>query len=229
MSFCVNNLNKISSKKNMGLFHTYFFFSFLEDKCVQSATYLNTEVSVESITKDFTKLLDSGPNYDAEIKCGDHSIKAHKNVLCARSDVFKAMLESDMQEGRTGILQIQDMDVNFLKDFVRYLYTGAMPELTFDEAKLLYEAGDKYAVKSLMLRCLEYLQDNLSPENAFQCFALADAHSDQELKDSVINFVLKEKVYLRDEYWSPFCESYPKVVIEVYKMSYKNVTEVKND
>lgn len=194
---------------------------------MQTVSYLNTDVSVRSLSNDFSKLLDSGLNHDAEIKCGKDSIKAHKNVLCARSEVFKAMLESDMLEGRTGMVEVQDMDISCVRDCVRYLYTEAMPEMTFDKAKALYEAGDKYDVRSLMFLCSEYLQDNLTPENAYQCLALADIHSDRKLKERIIIYILDENIYLQDEFWLPVCENYPRIAVEVYRLLHKSSAESK--
>lgn len=198
------------------------FFSLLEDKCVQTGSYLNTEVSVESFTKDITKFLEAGLNYDAEIRCGYHSVKAHKIVLGARSDVFKAMLESDMLEGRTGLVEIEDMDASYIQDFVTYLHTGSMPEMNYEKAVCLYEAGDKSNVRSLVLRCSEYLQDSVCPEIACQCLALADAHSDLELKNKITNYILDEKIYLQDKLWLPFCENYPRLANELYRIAVPN-------
>lgn len=198
---------------------------FPEDKCVQ--TYLNTDLSLESLSSDFSKLMDSGLDQDAEIKCGKHSIKAHKNILCARSEVLKKMLKSDMLEGQTGIVEIQDMDISCARDFVRFLYTGAVEEMTFEKAKALYEAGDKYDVRSLRLLGSMYLQDNLSQENACQCLELADIHSDQELKERIINYILDEKIYLQDEVWLPVCENNPRIAVEVYRLLHKNSDESK--
>lgn len=174
-----------------------------------------------SLTEDFSKLLEAGLDHDVEMNCGGHCVQAHKIVLSARSDVFKAMLHSNMLELQTGTIEIQDMDDCSFRNFIRYLYTDALPEMSFDMAKTLYEAGDKYAVRSLSFRCSEYLQDNLIPENAYQCFALADAHSDQELKDRVVAFILDKKLYLQDEIWLPFYENFPKAALEMYRLSYK--------
>lgn len=182
---------------------------------------------MESLSKDLSDLLYLSPNHDAEIKCGEFSMKVHKIILGARSEVLKAMLQSDMVEGRTGVVKIQDMEAFHVQDFVKYLYTGTMPEMTFDKAKALYEAGDKYAVRSLVLRCSEYLQDNLSPEIACQCLELAEAHSNQQLKSKVITYILDEKLYLQDELWLPFCESNSRLAVEVYRLSHKTTENKK--
>lgn len=186
---------------------------------------MNADTSLESLHDDLSRLLETGLDHDVEMKCGDHSVMVHKLVLCARSGVFKAMLKNDMLEGQTGVVKLQDLDGIYFQDFIRYLYTGIMPELTFDKAKALYEVGDKYAVRSLMLRCSEYLQDNLSSEHSFECFALADAHWDQKLKDRIITFMLDKKLYLQRKYWAPFCDSFPKAAIEVYRLSYEENQE----
>ena len=183
---------------------------------MQTGSYLNAGESVESLSKDFSELLESGLNHDAEIKCGEHTVKIHKNILCARSEVFRAMLESDMLEGLSGVIEIHDTDITYLQDFIRYLYTGTLPELTFDKAKELYELGEKYLVKSLVSRCSEYLQDNLSDENACQCLALAEVHSDDKLKETAIAYTLEKKIYLQDKFWLPFCNHCPKLAYEVY-------------
>lgn len=197
------------------------FLSLLVDKCIQTGSYVDANVSLESLSGDFIKLLNSSLNHDAEIKCGGQYLKVHKIVLSARSEVFKTMLQTDMKEAQTGVIEMQDMDVNYFQDFIEFLYTGVIRELTFDKAKALYEAGDKYAVKNLVYQCSEYLQDILSPENAFESFTLADAHSDEKLKERIITYILNEEIYLEDEIWDPFCESFPKVAIDVYKRSYK--------
>lgn len=191
------------------------------NKCIQTAPYLNADVAMGSLTEDFSKLLETGLDHDVEMNCGGHCAQAHKIVLSARSDVFKAMFRSNMLELKTGTVEIQDMDVNSFRYFIRYLYTDALPGMSFDMAKTLYEAGDKYAVRSLSLRCSQYLQDNLTPENAYQTFALADGHSDQKLKDTVVTFILDKKLYLQDEIWLPFYENFPKAALEIYRLSYK--------
>lgn len=134
---------------------------------------------MESLSHDFSKLLDEGSNHDVEFIVGDQTIKAHKNILCSRSDVFASMLQSDMVEGKTGRVYIQDMDAIIFRQFLRCLYTGLLPELTIDIAFHFYEASDKYGVDSVKKQCADFLTDNLSPENACEILVLSDRHSDE--------------------------------------------------
>lgn len=127
-----------------------------------------------------------------------------------------------MLESRTGVVKIEDMDARYIRDFVTYLHTGSIPEMNYHKALCLYEAGDKYNVRSLVLRCSEYLQDNVRPEIACECLALADAHSDLELKNKITTYILDEKIYLQDKLWSPFCENYPRLANELYRIVLPN-------
>lgn len=156
---------------------------------------------LEALSQDFGRLLGAESDQDVALKCGDRTVGAHKIVLASRSKVFEGMLQSDMVEGRTGQVKVKDMDADVFQEFVKYLYTGTLPKLTEDKAKGLYEAGDLYAVASLMRRCSIFLSDTLTVQNACERLVLADAHSDSEFKERVIAFILEMKVPLIDDHW----------------------------
>lgn len=181
-------------------------------------SYWNVDITDGRLSQDFSNLLDTDVNHDVELKCEEHTVKAHKIVLCARSEVLKAMLGTDMQEARTSVVLMKDIDVNNLRLFVRYLYTDELPDLTFDQAEILYDYGDKYAVKSLMHRCTEYFQKNLSPENISHCFALAEAHSDQHLMDAIKAYILERKLFSQYGFWVRLFEDYPEIFKEMQRM-----------
>ena len=65
---------------------------------------------------------------DIVIVVGDEKIKAHQNVLSARSSVFKAMIcgsfkESDQHEIK---LRLPSLTGSAVSDCIEYLYTGGM-------------------------------------------------------------------------------------------------------
>lgn len=200
-----------------------FFLVTLDDKSSQTPSYLDTCFLREGLARDFSKMLDEGSNQDVDIVCGDQTIKAHKSVLSCRSDVFASMLHSDMSEGRTGRINIQDMDVTIFRQFLKCLYTGILPELTVDTAMKLYEAGDKYNVSPLKKQCADFLIDQLLPENACDILILADQHSDAHLKSSVIDFMMKEKLPL-EENWPEFSKRYPVLAVEVLNLFCHNLS-----
>lgn len=185
---------------------------------MQISSYKDACFSIESLSHDYSKLLDKGTNHDVEFVVGDQSIKAHKNILCSRSDVFASMLRSDMVEGKTGRVDIQDMDAAIFQQFLRCLYTGLLPELTVDSAFQFYEASDKYGIDSVKKQCADFLTDNLSPENACEILVLSDRHSDEDFKKSVVEFVIQEDIPYMGQKWKDFCQENLKLAVEVYSL-----------
>ena len=64
------------------------------------------------------------------LSCGFSRItfQVDRNLLCCRSSVFRAMLDSDMREARKGVIIIQDMDSTTVRSMINYFYTGEMSE-----------------------------------------------------------------------------------------------------
>ncbi|XXG60724.1 hypothetical protein AAC387_Pa04g2562 [Persea americana] len=61
---------------------------------------------------------------DDDCGAGAPSIRAHKAVLISKSPVFKAMLENEMEESRSGIIKIKKYQVKHLKSFCEKFMTS---------------------------------------------------------------------------------------------------------
>lgn len=170
---------------------------------------------------DFSKLLDGGMHPDLELRCEGQAIPAHKAILSARSEVFAAMLQSDMLERRTNSIEIVDMEFEVLREFLRYIYTSTLSEQSVETVLRLYEASDKYAVEGLRKRCADFLYENLSQENVYEILALADAHGDMQLKERIIYYIVDLDTPLSSEQWPRFSENYPRLANEVLYRAYK--------
>ncbi|MEJ1277815.1 hypothetical protein NN561_008733 [Cricetulus griseus] len=78
--------------------------------------------------------------------------QAHKAILAARSPVFRAMFEHDMQEKRKNRVEIQDLEPQVFKTMMDFIYTGKAPDL-HSMADAVLAAADKY--------CLERLKESV--------------------------------------------------------------------
>jgi len=90
---------------------------------------------------------------------GSTSFPAHRSILAARSPVFAAMLNSGLEEARSGQVQINDTDPESFALFLRFLYVGELED-NEEEAvisglmkKKLFALADKYQVETLMKIC----------------------------------------------------------------------------
>lgn len=182
---------------------------------VQTTLLPNTSHCLESLSQDFSKMLDQGSDLDVEFQCAGQSTRAHGAVVSARSEVIASMLASDMVEGSTRVVKITNMEPDVFQHFLGYIYTGMLSELTVDLALNLYESGDQYAVSGLVRRCSEYLLEHLSVQNACDVLVLADAHGNAELKEAVIDFMVVNKIPLESDRWKDFCSNHSVLAIEV--------------
>lgn len=138
---------------------------------------------MKSLSEDLCHLLDKKIMADLLLKSGDEVIPVHKLMLAARSEVFLAMLQHELNESKSGIVTIKDIETFVLRPFLKYIYSGKLPDYLSEEMTYeLYSVGDKYAVSTLRKSCSTCLIKYLNNDNFIKILMLADAHSDEELK-----------------------------------------------
>ncbi|KAJ4700780.1 BTB/POZ domain-containing protein [Melia azedarach] len=144
-------------------------------------------------------------------------VPAHKVVLVSRSPVFKAMLENEMEEKRSGTIKISDVSYDALRAFVNYLYTA---EACLDEllACDLLELAEKYQVKHLKAYCEKFLVSKLNWDNCVVNYAFAHQHNAKNLLDAALSLITEnmDKLTKREEYME-LVEKDPRLVVEIYE------------
>ncbi|NXC16959.1 SPOPL protein, partial [Corythaeola cristata] len=140
------------------------------------------------LAEDLGNLWETTRFTDCSFYVGGQEFKAHKSVLAARSPVFNAMFEHEMEESKKNRVEINDVDPEVFKEMMRFIYTGKAPNLE-KMADNLLAAADKYALERLKVMCEEALCSNLSVENVADILILADLHSAEQLKAQAIDFI----------------------------------------
>jgi hypothetical protein len=72
-------------------------------------------------------------------------------LLTAQSDIFKRMLESNMKEKSTGVIEFYDVDVKTIEAFIEYLHLESVQNLN-DVALELFYFADEYNISGLKVR-----------------------------------------------------------------------------
>ncbi|GAB2289797.1 hypothetical protein Dimus_024101 [Dionaea muscipula] len=131
----------------------------------------------------------------------DAPILANRFVLASRSPVFKAMLETAMEESISGTIKISDVIYDSLHAFVNYLYTADVCLNENIASNLLILAG-KYQVKHLNELCQKYLVSNLNWDNSVSKYVFAYQHSAEKLLEASLSIITDDidKFMNRDEY-----------------------------
>ncbi|XP_042459446.1 BTB/POZ domain-containing protein At4g08455-like isoform X1 [Zingiber officinale] len=157
------------------------------------------------------------PSGSNSATCATPAIPAHRAILISRSPVFKAMLENEMEESRSGIIKIHDVSYYVLRSFVHYLYTA---EVLLDEhmACELLILAEKYQVKHLKIFCEKFMTSKVNNDNAIGNYAFAHRHSAKQLLEAALSLIIENMATLteREEY-KELVEKDPRLVVEIYE------------
>ncbi|GFY56060.1 hypothetical protein TNIN_348811 [Trichonephila inaurata madagascariensis] len=164
-------------------------------------------VSTKALRENLGSLYKENLLCDTELKTKTGSFPAHKNILSARSLVFRKMFTSDMKEKSTDSVDMEDLDDDTVQRMLLYIYTATMPNLLWDSACNLYAAADKYEILSLKSDCSSFLKDNISSDNVLDLFILADKYQDEDLKSSMKEFLLYHRGFFKTSEWKFFMKT----------------------
>ncbi|PKA51740.1 BTB/POZ domain-containing protein [Apostasia shenzhenica] len=135
----------------------------------------------------------------------------------SRSPVFKAMLENEMAESRSGMIKIFDVSYDVLRSFIHYLYTA---DVLLDEqmACNLLILAEKYQVKHLKAFCEKFMTSKVNNENAIASFAFAHQHNAKQLIEASLSLIMDNMATLtqREEY-KELLEKDPRLVVHIYE------------
>lgn len=170
------------------------------------------------LSDDLGALFESSQFADVTLSCQGREYKCHKALLCARSQVFAAMFEHDMEESKHNRVDITDVDPDVMGDMLRFVYTGKASQLETMAADLL-AAADKYALERLKVMCEEALCNGLTVENVSEVLILADLHSAEQLKAQAIDFINTRHVtdVMETPGWKQMVNSNPHLIAEAFK------------
>ncbi|XP_071398303.1 speckle-type POZ protein-like, partial [Centroberyx affinis] len=154
---------------------------------------------------------------DCSLCVAGQKFQAHKAILAARSPVFSAMFEHEMEESKKNRVEINDVEPDVFKEMMCFIYTGKAPNLD-KMADDLLAAADKYALERLKVMCEDALCTSLSVENAAEILILADLHSADQLKTQAVDFINYHAAdVMETSGWKSMVASHPHLVAEAYR------------
>mmetsp|Transcript_8794 Transcript_8794/g.11557 ORF Transcript_8794/g.11557 Transcript_8794/m.11557 type:complete len:361 (+) Transcript_8794:734-1816(+) len=153
-----------------------------------SSTNISEQKSQSNLADDFKALRNDERFSDVIINCNGETFYAHKNVLSARSDVFKAMFSLNMTEARDNAVEITDTDSCTLKSFLDFMYFGGTEGLETGALSLLAIAN-KYNVSDLKGKCEDFLSKKITHANAAKYLIEGSKHEAQKLFQNTLDFI----------------------------------------
>lgn len=134
----------------------------------------NSTIKVSSSCDLLRNLYESMDNSDLIIKSSNkEEFRAHKIIVCARSEVLGRMFKNQMKENLTGILEINDRS-EVVKELIRFIYCGADETPKIIQCDIdLYSAAERYELEDLKKSCLTSIYMRLEVENALEIAGFA--------------------------------------------------------
>lgn len=162
LSITVDHRDLVSFKRQ-SIFETFCFPSTSRYSSIMRITCKVYEDNLESTFEnrclsDLAKMLTEEKLADVTLLCHGGSLKAHKNILAARSEVFDKMFQSNMLEAQKGEVECK-FDVSTMKALLEFMYFGK-----FDQSNVinLLKAADYYGILQLKEACFDILaQDSI--------------------------------------------------------------------
>lgn len=138
----------------------------------------------------FLRFLDADPADDLGVDAvtfvvGGRRIRAHKFVLAARSEYFRAMLntrrlraaradgEGDAPDDE---VQVVGADYDTFATVLRFIYSGGDAPIPPESVVDIFKLASEYTLRTLAVKCLDIMCDSVTVENALSIFSLSEAH-----------------------------------------------------
>lgn len=175
-----------------------------------------------TLTENYKEMLINAEHYftDAVFHCHNGIIRAHKNVLAARSEYFQNMFLSNMKEGLSGEIEVKHMEVSVCQTILEYIYTGKV-----DPGKMNVEVlaeAEKMRLMSLKKECSDKLIKDLAANNCVKMIEAADLHKDQDLKNKAKQFIIENYQDLTNDSKDELFH-YPDIAREVFECVHKDL------
>ena len=176
----------------------------------------------KQLCEDMSKLLLDETSSDVEIKCGAASFPCHRGILSARSPVFKAMLQADMEEKREGIIHIKEFSPDVIEAMLKFMYTSSVPvpSVPSNEQNIaeVLKAADQYQLDLLKIACEATLCRGLKINNCLIYLILGDMYQAERLKKNSMKMLfenLNEVFTQNPEDWKRCVKSHPDLTVEI--------------
>ncbi|GMH19338.1 hypothetical protein Nepgr_021179 [Nepenthes gracilis] len=165
---------------------------------------------------------------DIQVKPGNDGppIPAHRLVLASKSEIFRNMLDSDgCKAAPKDTITLPELGHEELGSLLEFLYSGSLPmEKVERHVYSLSIAADKYEIPFLQKFCEHQMLGSLSTSNALDVLDIADVCSNQTLKDTALNYIVKN---MEDIVFTPKFEAFalktPHLSVEITRASWIDI------
>jgi len=160
--------------------------------------------------QDYGKLVGAPELADVVLLVEGERFPAHRNVLAARSEYFRGLLLSGMQEGSgQQEISLEEVSAGAFRVVLRYLYTAAVPAWEDLQGRAVLElevlkAADLFQAEGLLKHCLEGFREGLTVHTVVEQLVWTHTRGPAEARDIATEFFvanvrsIQVRVYFRE-------------------------------
>jgi len=139
------------------------------------------------------KALFNAPDGDVELMVGKEKIRAHKLILSARCEKFKAMFASPMKESVSGQVKVLCDDFSAFTALIEYLYTNEVEYSALSQQNVinLGHLSCEYLLPELTSLCRKHLAAHITVNDVCSVLSFAESCDDDNLRLRCFDFIGK--------------------------------------
>jgi len=124
-------------------------------------------------------------------KCSGKQIKAHKFILCQRSEFFKTILNNEMIESKTSTIEFEeDIPFEIFKDVIAYIYSSSI-EFSMENLVCTYLLGDQLLLEHLKTLCGKEFASLIDHNSVFSLNKMARDSQAEKLKEIAMEYIVE--------------------------------------
>ncbi|KAH3695518.1 BTB/POZ domain-containing protein 19-like [Dreissena polymorpha] len=149
---------------------------------------------VMEFASNMKKLINNKDHSDVKFLIGQNrkAVYAHRCILASRCAVFRATFAEQAQKNGTidkdTPFVLSDMSGDIFLAMLEFIYTNCVT-LTPKIAIEVLATALEYGLDDLRRLCCEYLEENLSIQNACDCMQAAVTYGQEDLKEKVLIYI----------------------------------------
>lgn len=205
-------IHRFQSKETKQSYLTTYSFSNLDVELMKNRKlniavtfpeYINQDSEVKpNVTcyQDFSALLKDPVGADFTVESEDGvQYKVHKGILCARSDVFKAMLKSETAESQQNCVKLMDASAEDIHSMLEFIYSGTIKDMDNVNFSTVLMLADRYNLPGLHQLSTLALSRQINLENALEILVLSDLYGSETLKHNAMKFIKSNRDVLESQ------------------------------
>jgi len=175
-----------------------------------------------SLLADFRRLIDDVETADVCFLVESVEVHAHKAILAARSQYFRAMLfNGHMRESSSKDAPIELKDVShsvFLK-VLEFLYTDTVSNATLDMGIHPMVASELFMLDRLKGICEDVIRGEITVDNVISILIASHQHNALGLKEIALEFILRHLSAAKIQVGLTELKSEPDLLVEIIKLT----------